>query len=121
MRISDWSSDVCALPIVALVGADGDGNDQFVLALRRGDHDANEIKLAKVEGLADYRMATEAGILAHLGSEPGFLGPVAPRQPIRVLADREDAAMADFVVGANEPGFHLAGVNWGREERKSVV
>src|SRR3546814_3310959 len=78
---------------IALVGADGDGNDQFVLALVRGDHDANEIKLAKVEGLADYRMATEAEILAHLGSEPGFLGPVAPRQPIRVLADREVAAM----------------------------
>src|SRR3546814_11221235 len=34
---------------IALVGADGDGNDQFVLALVRGDHDANEIKLAKVE------------------------------------------------------------------------
>src|SRR3546814_2786361 len=100
---------------IARVGADGDGNDQFVLALVRGDHDANEIKLAKVEGLADYRMATEAEILAHLGSEPGFLGPVAPRQPIRVLADREVAAMADFVVGANEPGFHLAGVNWGRD------
>src|SRR3546814_19939718 len=84
---------------VALVGADGDGNDQFVLARVRGDHDANEIKLAKVEGLADYRMATEAEILAHLGSEPGFLGPVAPRQPIRVLADREVAAMADFEIG----------------------
>src|SRR3546814_446186 len=99
----------------AVVGADGDGNDQCVLELVRADHDANEIKLAKVEGLADYRMATEAEILAHLGSEPGFLGPVAPRQPIRVLADREVAAMADFVVGANEPGFHLAGVNWGRD------
>src|SRR3546814_10775512 len=99
---------------IALVGADGDGNAQFVLALVRGDHDANELKLAKVEGLADYRMATHAEILAHLGSEPGFLGPVAPRQPVRVPAGREVAAMADFVVGANEPGFHLAGVNWGR-------
>src|SRR3546814_6536501 len=55
---------------IALVGADGDGNDQFVLALVRGDHDANEIKLAKVEGLADSRLATEAQIPAHLGSEP---------------------------------------------------
>src|SRR3546814_14124827 len=89
---------------IALVGADGDGNDQFVLALVRGDHDAHEIKLAKVEGLADYRMATEAENLAHLGREPGFLGPVAPRQPIRVLADREVAAMANFVVGPAEIG-----------------
>ncbi|HVK51633.1 MAG TPA: proline--tRNA ligase [Pseudoxanthomonas sp.] len=87
----------------------------FVLALVRGDHLVNEIKLAKVAGLAGYRLATEAEIADHLGSEPGFLGPLRPRQAIRVIADRNVAAMADFVVGANEAGFHLAGVNWGRD------
>lgn len=87
----------------------------FVLALVRGDHAVNEIKLAKVAGMADYRLASEAEILAHLGSEPGFLGPINPRTAIRVIADRDVAAMADFVVGANEPGFHIAGVNWGRD------
>ncbi|MBB5884876.1 proline--tRNA ligase [Xanthomonas sp. LMG 8992] len=89
--------------------------ETFVLALVRGDHTVNEIKLGKVAGLAGYRMATEAEIIAHLGSEPGFLGPLGPRQPIRVVADRDVAALADFVVGANERGFHLAGVNWGRD------
>ena len=87
----------------------------FVLALVRGDHAVNEIKLGKVAGLADYRMATEAEILEHLGSEPGFLGPINAKKPIRIVADREVAALADFVVGANEAGFHLAGVNWGRD------
>ncbi|UOV00705.1 proline--tRNA ligase [Pseudoxanthomonas mexicana] len=87
----------------------------FVLALVRGDHAVNEIKLGKVAGMADYRLATEAEILAHLGSEPGFLGPIGAKQAIRVVADRDAAAMADFVVGANEAGFHLAGVNWGRD------
>ncbi|MCW0459189.1 Proline--tRNA ligase [Xanthomonas sacchari] len=89
--------------------------ETFVLALVRGDHTVNEIKLGKVAGLAGYRMASEAEILAHLGSEPGFLGPLGPRQPIRVVADRDVAALSDFVVGANERGFHLAGVNWGRD------
>ncbi|WP_313252252.1 proline--tRNA ligase [Stenotrophomonas sp.] len=89
--------------------------DEFVLALVRGDHEVNEIKLAKVIGLRDYRMASEAEIADHLGSEPGFLGPLNPRKAIRVVADREVAAMADFVVGANEKGFHIAGVNWGRD------
>ncbi|WP_305805634.1 proline--tRNA ligase [Stenotrophomonas sp. YIM B06876] len=89
--------------------------DQFVLALVRGDHEANDIKLAKVDGLADYRMASEAEIADHLGSTPGFLGPLNAKKPIRVIADREVAAMADFVVGANETGFHIAGVNWGRD------
>jgi len=90
-------------------------DDGFVLALVRGDHAVNEIKLGKVAGLAEYRMASEAEIAAHLGSEPGFLGPVNARQAIRVVADRDVAAMADFVVGANEAGYHLAGVNWGRD------
>jgi len=96
---------------VAVVGEDG----AFVLALVRGDHAVNEIKLGKVAGLAGYRLANESEIAEHLGSEPGFLGPLAPRKPIRVVADREVAAMADFVVGANEAGYHLAGVNWGRD------
>ena len=87
----------------------------FVLALVRGDHAVNEIKLAKVPGLAGYRMASEAEILEFLGSEPGFLGPIGARKTIRIVVDREVAALADFVVGANEHGFHIAGVNWGRD------
>ena len=100
---------------VALMGMDAEGNPQFVLALVRGDHVVNEIKLAKLPGMADYRLATEAEIAEHLGSEPGFLGPLRAAKPIRVLADRSVAVMADFVVGANKPGFHIAGVNWGRD------
>jgi prolyl-tRNA synthetase len=87
----------------------------FVLALVRGDHDVNEIKLGKVDGLQGYRMAGEAEIATHLGSEPGFLGPLNPAKPIRIVADRDVAALADFVIGANEAGFHIAGVNWGRD------
>ncbi len=95
---------------VAVMAADG-----FVLVLVRGDHDVNDIKLARVPGMAGYRMATEAEIVEYLGCEPGFIGPLAPRRDIRVVADREVAAMADFVVGANRAGQHLAGVNWGRD------
>ncbi len=87
----------------------------FVLALVRGDHVVNEIKLAKLPSLGEYRLATEAEILEHLGCEPGFLGPLQPLKPITVIADRTVAAMADFVVGANRKGFHLSGVNWGRD------
>jgi prolyl-tRNA synthetase len=101
---------------IALVGEPGaDGGSGFVLALVRGDHDVNEVKLSKLPGLADYRLANEDEIAAHLGAQPGFLGPVAPTLPIRVIADRTVAAMADFVVGANADGYHLAGVNWGRD------
>lgn len=100
---------------VATIGKDGEGNDQFVLALVRGDHMVNEIKLRKQPGMGEYRQATEAEIYDYLGSSPGFLGPLNPRKPIRLIADRSVAAMSDFVVGANEAGFHISGVNWGRD------
>lgn len=100
---------------VAIMGADADGKPAFALALVRGDHAVNEIKLSKLAGLAEYRLASEAEILEHLGAQPGFLGPVEPARPIRVIADRSVAALADFVVGANDNGYHLAGVNWGRD------
>jgi len=100
---------------VALMGVDPENNPRFVLALVRGDHVVNEIKLAKLPGMTEYRLATEDEIRAHLGASPGFLGPVKPAQPVFIVADRSVAAMADFVVGANENGAHLAGVNWGRD------
>ena len=92
------------------------GDNGFVLALVRGDHEVNEVKLQKIAGLAEYRLATEQEILDALGAQPGYLGPVgADRKKVIVVADRTVAAMADFVVGANKVDFHIAGVNWGRD------
>lgn len=91
------------------------------LLLVRGDHDLNEVKAGKLElpdgtGLkAGFRFATEKEIVAHFGCKPGYLGPVGMKQPLKVVADRTVAYMADFVCGANEEGFHLRGVNWGRD------
>jgi prolyl-tRNA synthetase len=86
------------------------------MLLVRGDHDLNETKARKLPGLdRGWRLASEAEILDHFGCPPGYLGPVAPRRPIRVAADRTVARMSDFVCGANEQDFHLIGVNWGRD------
>jgi prolyl-tRNA synthetase len=96
-----------------------DGPPAIVLLLLRGDHELNEIKVGKLPGFErGWRMATEAEIGAVFATEPGYLGPVfapAPQAPIRVIADRTAARMSDFVCGANDAGFHLAGVNWGRD------
>jgi len=90
-------------------------DDQFVLLLLRGDHTLNEIKTQKAPGLEPFRFATDAEIEQHLGCVPGYIGPVGVRESVRVVADRAVAAMADFVCGANEAGFHLTGVNFGRD------
>jgi prolyl-tRNA synthetase len=84
----------------------------FHLLLVRGDHALNEIKTQKAIGA--FRFASEKEIVAALHCKPGYIGPVG-LQGVRVLADRTVAAMSDFVCGANEEGFHLAGVNWGRD------
>jgi prolyl-tRNA synthetase len=88
---------------------------QVWLLLLRGDHDMNEIKVNKVAGLADFRFATVAEIEDHFGCKPGYLGPLNLKKPVKLLADREVAAMADWICGANEPDFHITGVNWGRD------
>jgi len=89
---------------------------QIWLLLLRGDHELNEIKVGKVAGLnKGFRFATEAEIIEHFGCKPGYLGPVATKQPVRVVADLTVAKMHDFICGANQEGAHLTGVNWGRD------
>jgi len=86
------------------------------LLLVRGDHQLNEVKAGKVEGLqAGFRFASVAEIVEHFGCEPGYLGPIGTARPVRVVADRTVARMSDFVCGANEADFHYTGVNWGRD------
>jgi prolyl-tRNA synthetase len=89
---------------------------QVWLLLVRGDHSLNETKAGKVEGLkSGYRFATEAEIVEHFGCKPGYLGPLNMKKPVKIVADREVAAMADWICGANEVDFHITGVNWGRD------
>ena len=89
---------------------------QVWLLLLRGDHDMNEIKVSKVPGLdAGFRFATLGEIEAHFGCKPGYLGPLDLKQPVKLVVDREVALMADWVCGANQPDFHITGVNWGRD------
>ena len=96
------------------------------LLLLRGDHDMNEVKVSKLQGLADFRMATADEIERYFGCRSGYLGPVDPKGnwraglldtkwPVNVIADREVATMSNWICGANEAGFHLTGVNWGRD------
>ena len=97
--------------LLALI-ADGKLN----ILLIRGDHNLNEVKAGKLPGLADFRFATEDEIRTYFNCPPGFLGPVGvDRGRLRIIADRTVSMMSDFVVGANKPKFHTAGVYWGRD------
>ncbi len=85
---------------------------RFALLLLRGDHDLNEIKAQKAIG--EFRFARDEEIVAALGCKPGYIGPVG-LSAVAIYADRTVAAMGNFVCGANEAGYHLTGVNFGRD------
>ena len=89
-----------------------EGAEGPVALLLRGDHQLNEVKAAKLIG-QDIRFTSEAQLRAVAGCSAGSIGPVGLNIP--VIADRAVAAMADFVCGANEDGFHLTGVNFARD------
>ena len=100
---------------MALIGTLVDGTTQFHLLLIRGDHRMNEIKVNKLDGLKEFRFATEEEVRENLKCPPGFIGPVGVGGHVKVIADRAVAAMSDFVCGANKPKYHLSGVNFGRD------
>jgi prolyl-tRNA synthetase len=81
------------------------------LALVRGDHRVNEIKLQNVIG-SPFRGATDEEIRSSFGSEPGFIGPVGG--DVEVIADSA-LEQGVYVTGANRDGRHLRGVEPGRD------
>lgn len=93
-------------------------DEQFFLLLLRGDHTLNEVKTAKLPFLNPFRFASDEEVERHMGCRPGYIGPVGMTKDIPIIADRAVAQMSDFVCGANAAGFHLTGVNWGRDLRE---
>ena len=110
---------VKAIALIANTSENADG--QFYLALLRGDHSLNEVKVGKLAGLSDFRFATEEEIRANLNCPPGFIGPVGVGAQVKVIADKTVAVMSDFVCGANKPKYHLAGVNFGRDLPEPII
>lgn len=92
----------------------GEEQSSLVALVLRGDHQLNDIKAEKIPGvLSPLEFASEAEVKAGLGCGVGSLGPVNLRIP--AIVDRAAAVLADFVCGANRDGYHLTGVNWGRD------
>jgi prolyl-tRNA synthetase len=91
------------------------GSEKPLVALiLRGDHSLNEVKAGHCEEVATpLQMAGEADVKAAIGCGFGSLGPVGLGVPM--VVDRDASVLADFVVGANEDGFHYQHVQWRRD------
>ncbi len=91
-----------------------------VMVLVRGDHDANEVKVAKALGASDLRMATDVEIRAASAGPVGFLGPVGGWTG-KVVADLALDDGGGYVSGANEVDHHLTNVVLGRDFQATVA
>ena len=93
---------------------EGENEGEIVLLLLRGDHEFNDIKAEKLDGVkAPLTMAAPELIHAQFGADGGSLGPVGFAG--KVYADFAVEKGADWVIGANDNGWHYTGFNFGRD------
>ena len=81
----------------------------------RGDREVNEVKVANAaQASGDIIMASNEEYTKATNCEPGFGGPVGIKVDL-LLVDEEVANMYNMILGANETGYHLKNVNYGRD------
>jgi prolyl-tRNA synthetase len=88
--------------------------DQTIVALLRGDHEANEAKLRAAAGVKSLELADDATISKLTGAAVGFAGPVGLK-PSKMIVDYDVIGITNGVTGANKTDFHLTGVLPGRD------
>ena len=90
-------------------------DDKPVAALLVGNDQLNEVKLKNHLGADFFEVASEEDVRQILGAGFGSLGPVNLPEDVTIIADRRVQDLSNAVAGANEDGYHLTGVNPGRD------
>ena len=90
-------------------------DDTLVALLLRGDHELNELKAEKIEGvLSPLEFASDEAIQQACHCRSGSIGPIG-LENVTVIVDRSASVLSDFVCGANQDGKHYKGANWERD------
>ena len=90
-------------------------DEKPVVALLVGNVQLNEVKLKNHLGADFFEVASEEEVRQLLGAGFGSLGPVNLPEDVTIIADRRVQDLSNAVAGANEDGYHLTGVNPGRD------
>ena len=98
-------------------GQTSEGESTIIALVLRGDHNINELKVEKIEGVVSpFEFASEADIFAQINCQPGSIGPIGlVEKGVRVIVDRAAAVISDFCAGANKDDYHITGANWARD------
>jgi prolyl-tRNA synthetase len=92
---------------------------EVVMVVVRGDHEVNEIKLARALGVGEVFMANAEDVQKATGAAVGFAGPVGFVG--KLIVDPAAANVVDGITGANETDHHLKHVQPGRDFTGQVV
>jgi prolyl-tRNA synthetase len=93
--------------------------EQLVFAVVRGDMDLSETKLTNAVKAKELRPAHDEEISA-AGAVPGYASPIG-LNGVLVVVDEAIPNSPNLVAGANEAGYHLRNVNYGRDYEAAVV
>jgi len=104
---------------IATVSEEQEDVEKFVFAVVRGDMDVNETKLTNALQAKSLRPAQEDEIRA-VGAIPGYASPIGIKDAI-VIVDDLVPDSANLVAGANEEGYHMLNVNYGRDYQADIV
>jgi prolyl-tRNA synthetase len=104
---------------MATITKEGQDIERLVFAVVRGDMDVNETKLANAIGARSLRPATDEEIL-DIGAVPGYASPIGIKNVITVVDDLIPGS-PNLAAGANEEGYHLLNVNYGRDYQADIV
>ncbi|WP_373808761.1 proline--tRNA ligase [Streptococcus ferus] len=96
-------------------------DDEPVVVLLVGNDQINDVKLKNYLGADFLEAASEKEAELIFGAHFGSLGPVDLPEGTKIVADRKVQDSANAIVGANEDGYHLAGVNPGRDFQAEYV
>ena len=97
----------------------GETAQEFLFCVVRGDMEVNETKVANLVRAKELRPATDEEIL-RTGAVPGYASPLGLKN-VRVIVDDLIPVSSNLVSGANEKGFHLLNVNYGRDFQATQV
>ncbi|MDK2902920.1 MAG: prolyl-tRNA synthetase [Clostridiales bacterium] len=95
-------------------------DDKVVAVMLRGDREVNVTKLQNLFKASDVQMADRNTVENATGAEVGFAGPIDINVDALVVDD-EVANMKNFIIGANETGYHYENVNYGRDFKADIV
>ena len=90
-------------------------DEKPIVALLVGNDQLNEVKLKNYLGADFFEAASEEEVRELSGANFGSLGPVHLPEDVQIIADRKVEDIRNAVAGANEDGYHLTGVNPGRD------